>query len=77
MHTSTADAEDRLAVTTEDAGVTEAGKVPAASVAAISAGRSVEGQGRTPQLLLDGFTRQTYALPVSPEPSQPFRPPGI
>ena len=56
MHTSTADAEDRLAVTTEDAGVTEAGKVPAASVAAMSAGRSVEGQGRTPQLSLDGFT---------------------
>ena len=45
MDTSTADAEDRLAVTTEDASVAEASKVPAASVAAMSAGRSGKGRG--------------------------------
>ena len=56
MNTSTAEVDDRLAVATEDASVAEASKVPAASVAAMSAGRLMEGQGRTPQLSLDGFT---------------------
>ena len=56
MNTSTAEVDDRLTVATEHASVAEASKVPAASAAAISAGQSVEGQGRTPQLSLDGFT---------------------
>jgi segregation and condensation protein A len=56
MNTSTAEVDDRLAVATEDASVAEASEVPAASVAAMSAGRLMEGQGRTPQLSLDGFT---------------------
>ena len=49
-------AADRLAVATEDASVAEASEVSAASVAAMSARQSMEGQRRTPQLSLDGFT---------------------
>ena len=62
MNTSTAEMDDRPTVTTEDASVAEASKVPAASVAAMSAGRLMEGQGRTPQLSLDGFTGPSERL---------------
>jgi segregation and condensation protein A len=55
MAASTAEVDDRPTVAT---GHTReaASKVPTASVAGRSAEQSVEGQGRTPQLSLDGFT---------------------